>query len=295
MVEESVIMKKQYRFGQTRIAIYLPNEMLIPNNMSLFECHMEEPVRKTYYLEFTEDLTALMRQYEEEHQNIRKYMRRNMEIWNVQTQECRVVRFEGGAAPYAFCVEENQECSRAWISREVEQMLQYDTVFSSVLNLEKVILQDRSLILHSAFMNKDEQAILFSAPSGVGKSTQANLWEQYRGTRIINGDRSLLVKEKSGWYAYGWPICGSSEICHNEKFPIHAIVMLHQAKVNEVKRLGIFEAVKRLMSEITINMWNSEFQIKALDLIQELVEEVPVFELGCDISEDAVKCLEKVL
>ena len=38
-----------------------------------------------------------------------------------------------------------------------------------------------------------------------------------------------------------------------------------------------------------------EYLMKAMDLIERLAGEVPVFELGCDISEGAVECLERVL
>ena len=55
------------------------------------------------------------------------------------------------------------------------------------------------------------------------------------------------------------------------------------------------QAVRKLTPQITMNMWNAGFQMKALDLIEQIVGEVPIYELGCDISEDAVKCLEDVL
>ena len=144
-------------------------------------------------------------------------------------------------------------------------------------------------------MLKDGKAVLFSAPSGTGKSTQAELWKTYRGTRQVNGDRSLLVKKEDGWYACGWPICGSSEICHNEAYPIQTIVMLQQAKENKVQRLGLAAAVRKIVSQVTINMWNAEFQMQAIDLIQDLVMNIPVLELACDISEEAVSCLEEAL
>lgn len=112
---------------------------------------------------------------------------------------------------------------------------------------------------------------------------------------VINGDRSLLLHNSDGWYAYGWPICGSSEICYNENYPIKAIVMLYQAKENVVKRLGMADAMKKVIPQITINMWDTEFQLCAIDLITQLISEVPVYELGCDISESAVVCLESVL
>ena len=49
------------------------------------------------------------------------------------------------------------------------------------------------LVLHSAYIvTSAGEAILFSGPSGVGKSTQAALWERCAGARVVNGDRALV-------------------------------------------------------------------------------------------------------
>ena len=37
------------------------------------------------------------------------------------------------------------------------------------------------------------------------------------------------------------------------------------------------------------------FCFEIMDKIEEIIAEVPMYELGCDISEEAVKCLERVL
>lgn len=87
-----------------------------------------------------------------------------------------------------------------------------------------------SLILHCAFTEYRGRAILFSAPSGTGKPTQAALWERYRGSRTVNGDRALLRRAGGVWTACGWPVCGSSEICGAGEVPIGAIVMLRQGE-----------------------------------------------------------------
>ena len=44
------------------------------------------------------------------------------------------------------------------------------------------------LVLHSAYIvTRTGEGILFSGPSGIGKSTQAALWERFAGARTING------------------------------------------------------------------------------------------------------------
>ena len=48
------------------------------------------------------------------------------------------------------------------------------------------------------------KAIAFSGPSGVGKSTQAEIWKQCFQADILNGDRALLRKADQGWKAYGF-------------------------------------------------------------------------------------------
>ena len=50
-----------------------------------------------------------------------------------------------------------------------------------------------------------------------------------------------------------------------------------------------------LYSQVTINRWNREENEKAMNLLESLIGSVPVYHLGCDISEDAVRCLENAL
>lgn len=287
-------MKKQYQFGHTKVGLILPEDMPIPQNMQLFACQSEN-VQKVYTLQFEDDLEKIVEVFLKENPETKTITRNNMKILSTQNKECRVLKFEGDAAPYAVYVEQEEARVNTYVSSRIKEMLQYDAVFGSLLGLEKLMVAQNALILHSAYMCRSGKAILFSAPSETGKSTQAALWEKYRGTKTINGDRSLLICEEEGWSAYGWPICGSSEICHNEHYPIEAIVMLYQAKENKIRRLNLLESMKKLMSQITINMWNTEFQMRAMDLIQQLAEGIPVYELGCDMSENAVKCLEEML
>lgn len=287
-------MRKQYLFGHTCIEAEMPEDMLIPENLHLFETRSEK-VQKYYRIAYSQELDQIERKFRAMHPDLREIFRNNMRILLAEGEECRILNFVGASAPYAVYIEEGEAGVRVFVDPQAGPLLKYDTIFVSLLALEKVMIRSEALILHSAYMCLNGKAVLFSAPSGTGKSTQADLWEQYRGTRTINGDKSLLIREEDGWYAHGWPICGSSQICKNETFPILAIVMLKQAKENRVRKLGIAEAVKKLVSQITMNMWNSQFQLQALDLIQQMVMEVPVYELECDISEEAVICLENIL
>lgn len=295
--KEIDVKRRRYRLGHAVIEIQMPEGMPHPENLEKFAYEQEESdqIDRIYQINDTDCLKDIEQMLREEFAQASEIRRDTMCVLSTAEKECRILNFQGAQKPYGISVEESGTFSRVWVEREVAPMLKYETIFLSLLSLEKLMLKHNAMILHSAYMCKAEKAVLFSAPSETGKSTQADLWEKYRGTRTINGDRSLLIREQDGWHAFGWPVCGSSGICCNEEYPVQAIVMLHQARENQVEKLTGFQAVQKLMAQITINMWNAEFQIKIMDMIEELIAEVPVYELGCDISKEAVECLEKVL
>ena len=285
-------MKNRYfKFSNTEIEIQMPETMKYPDNMKKFK--VDKVNSKYYYkIEFTEDLKKIMDDFIEQHTSVKTIQRKNMLILLSKDIELRVIWIVGTNQPYAITIEQNMCETKIWIDPWIKPLLQSDTVFGSLLALEKKVLEEGALILHSAYICRKNKAVLFTAPSGTGKSTQADLWKKYRKTRTINGDRTLIVRKVDGWYAYGWPICGSSEICYNESYPIQAIVVLKQAKVNKVRRMNRGESVKKILSEVTVNTWNSDFQRKTFNLLDDLTQDVGIYELECNISEEAVNCLE---
>ena len=107
------------------------------------------------------------------------------------------------------------------------------------------------LVLHSAYIvTPAGEAILFSGPSGIGKSTQAALWERSAGAQIINGDRALLdIGRKT---ANGIFYSGTSGICRNVTAPIRAIVLLGQSDGNHVSTPSPQAAFAGVLSQCEI-------------------------------------------
>lgn len=160
------------------------------------------------------------------------------------------------------------------------------------LGFESVLIRKDRLCFHAACVNTPMGGILFSGPSGIGKSTQADLWCQYRGAEQINGDRPILSRAEGGWLAWGSPYAGSSG-CHvNASCPVSAIVMLRQEKNCDLRRLHPSEAFRAVWSGLTMHSWDREIVEKALDLTSDLIGAVPVFEFGCTPDSAAVDFLE---
>ena len=164
----------------------------------------------------------------------------------------------------------------------------------SSLSLAQLLLSQNAFFIHSSFISISGKAVLFSAPCGTGKSTQAALWENHRNAEVINGDKAGILVE-NGVYACGVPFCGTSGICKNKSFPLGAIVLLSQAESNSIRQLGGAEALQEIMKNIYLDFIAPHERLKCADLIIELLSKVPVYHLACTPDEEAVITLEKEL
>lgn len=163
------------------------------------------------------------------------------------------------------------------------------------LCLEKILLRHGALTLHSSHIRYRGQGIVFSAPSGTGKSTQAELWEKYAGARVMNGDRSVLRKKDNQWFVYGCPMCGTSDIHISGREPLSNVIMLNQGKENNPERISPARAFRLMYSQVTISNWNVKNVDTSIELLNDLVQNVPVWHYSCTKEEDAVWILKEAL
>lgn len=285
-------MDRIFRIGNFTFRLCCSGEITPPENFMKFELEMGNP-EYTYHIEVSACLPRPEGRLIAQRPDLTVF--RKEDSPEGQGLESRLIGVKGNPDFYACYREVSADRAEVTLVRDRIAELHIDPVFTSLLALERRQVRKDSMVLHCAYVEYQGEAILFSAPSETGKTTQANLWEKYRGSRTVNGDRSLLGKIDGRWTAQGWPVCGTSEVCNNEALPIKAVVMLSQAKENRAERLTPGHAFPLLYSQITVNKWNTEDHIHTLDLIEDFLGSVPVLHLGCTISEEAVVCLEDVL
>lgn len=163
------------------------------------------------------------------------------------------------------------------------------------LPMRMIFQQFDVLFFHAAQIALKKTGILFTAPSGIGKSTQAKLWEKEECARLICGDRTLTRWRKETWNTYGYPIDGSSPVRSSEVNRLGCIVLLSQAKENKVERLSVIKAVGGLMPQMVIDSWNVSARTKAMEQLLVLVQEIPVYHLACTQDVEALYCLKEQL
>ncbi len=165
----------------------------------------------------------------------------------------------------------------------------------NTLEAEHHIVRRGGFLLHSSFIRVDDKAILFTAPSGTGKSTQAELWRKYRGAEVINGDRAAVIPTEEGVLAYGIPYCGTSGISKNARLPVAAIVCLSQAPENRIEALRGLKAFRNVWAGCSVNVWDREDVERCTGAVMEVLQRLPVLHLACTPDETAVNILEEYL
>ena len=146
------------------------------------------------------------------------------------------------------------------------------------------------LVLHSAYIvTRGGEGILFSGPSGIGKSTQAALWERCAGARVVNGDRALVDVGKKT--ANGIFYAGTSGISENVTAPVRAIVLLGQGSENRVFVPSPQAAFAGVLSQCAYYEWDARSAEQMTECVARLVSDVPVLRMDCLPDATAVETL----
>lgn len=153
------------------------------------------------------------------------------------------------------------------------------------------LLKRGGFMIHASAVEKDGKAYLFSAPSGTGKSTHAELWKKAFGEssiRILNDDKPAVCLRDGTFYAYGTPFSGKTDKNVNCKAPIQGLCMLHRGNENKIWRITPKEALPLLLPQtlLTVDEEETSLLISFLDLF---LQSVPVYKMECIVSEEAAE------
>jgi hypothetical protein len=158
------------------------------------------------------------------------------------------------------------------------------------------ILFHDGIVIHASSLIYEEKGVVFSAPSGTGKSTHVRLWESNKGAIVINDDTPPIRFFEGKPYVFGSPWSGSSEKYTNAKAPLAAIFILEQASINSVEKLSQIDSITKLMPRMFLPYFNNELMEKAILIFEKILASVPIYLLKCrpdiEAMELAYKCVK---
>jgi hypothetical protein len=150
---------------------------------------------------------------------------------------------------------------------------------------------------HSSCIKYNDDALLFLADSGTGKSTHTNLWKELYPTKVtyINDDKALLKISGDYVLAYGCPWSGKSALNNNICAPVKAIVVLARGVENKISEITFQDQTKTILKNIAL----FPDSILAIEEVYKnynaVFKKVKLFSLECNISIDVVKVVEECI
>lgn len=151
------------------------------------------------------------------------------------------------------------------------------------------MLRHEGFLMHGSAIELDGRGIVFTAKSGIGKTTHTLLWQQEFGdvVRIINGDKPIIrLDDKGEFRIYGTPWNGKEHLGCNMSAPLRAVCFLERDTENSCEKMEQKEAVKRLMGQVLFPN-DRTLMMDLLRLVDRLISEIPVYLLHCRPDAEA--------
>lgn len=162
---------------------------------------------------------------------------------------------------------------------------------------ERLPEHDR-ILMHGVAVSFRGKAFIFTAPSGVGKSTHATLWKRFfkKEVVVLNGDKPIIALDKAKneqqsspcIRVYGTPWAGKEGWQTAASAPLTAICLIRRSASNCITRVCPDTVLDDLMAQFYIPN-STEGVEKTLTIIRTIIEKTPVFVLECDVSIEALK------
>ncbi len=167
--------------------------------------------------------------------------------------------------------------------------LGYEYMFTNFMFANRLVFLGGT-VLHSSAIAYKNHGIAFTAPSGTGKSTHTRLWREKFGEDVvfINDDKPAIRFFDNKPYIYGTPWSGKTDINNNIKAPLSAIVCLQRGEANSIHPIDTALGVLYLSRQLTNPYHDANIGKLAVDNIKKLFDAIPILQLKCNISENAV-------
>ena len=156
--------------------------------------------------------------------------------------------------------------------------------------IAEALVDSNIILFHGSCVAVDGEAFIFSAKSGTGKSTHTRLWRERYGDRcvMINDDKPLIEVRDEEIIVWGTPWNGKHRLSTNTSVRLSAVCILERAEENVIARQSALLAFPELLSQ-TYRFADVEKMRKTLGLLQNIVNKVEIYRLGCNMDISAAE------
>lgn len=198
--------------------------------------------------------------------------------------------------PHEFSLARRTGGETALYMKDIRTLADYS--FSLLMAEAKaydLLLERDAFVLHASLVAREGRALLFTAPSGTGKSTQAHFWRDERGCAVINEDRVILFKKDNVFYATGCWAMGSAGYTDSVILPVDTVVLLSQGAENTLRPLPPSVFLSRTIPQCAFTAADAASRGRLISLLCDLVSSARVVSYACINHPSSVDYLEKAL
>ena len=151
------------------------------------------------------------------------------------------------------------------------------------------------LMMHASAVDKDGRGIIFIGPSNIGKTTQAELWQEYENAEILNGDKIFLQVDGDSVTVFGNPWKGSSPYFLNRSVPLQGAIVLRQSSENEIHEIAEEERLMKLLPHVFLPHWDLDGLSVSVSSLDMWLSNHKVYQLSCKPDQEAVCLVRDIL
>lgn len=158
--------------------------------------------------------------------------------------------------------------------------------------LSEELLSFDTILMHGAVIAFDNAAYMFTANSGVGKTTHIKKWlEKIDGAFVVNGDKPYIIVRNNSEspLACGSPWAGKEHMQTNAVVPLKAIILLERADENHIEPISFSQAFTTLFQQVYRPNDRSKMH-QTLVLMERLSKTVSFWRFQCNNFKD--NCFE---
>ena len=149
------------------------------------------------------------------------------------------------------------------------------------------LLEYDAFLFHAAAVAVDGYGIVFTAKSGVGKSTRIQLWKDAFGdrARIINGDKPILRFRNNQLIVYGTPWTGKEGLGENISAPVKALCFIERNNEVSIERIKEYVFLSRIFNQVIIPRQEKQMN-QLLSLFERIMQEIPCYLYHCNREKE---------
>lgn len=159
-------------------------------------------------------------------------------------------------------------------------------IIASFRKIVNAVLPYNLFLMHGAVISHNGASYMFTAPSGIGKTTHVKLWlENLTASSVINGDKPLIKLTDTEALACGTPWCGKERMGMNTIVPLKAIILMERSENNRIEEISFGQAYPFLLQQ-TYMPEDPEKAKKTLELLSKLSGRVRIYRFHFNNMKD---------